>query len=1051
MKRKIKAKRAKKTKRAKKASPSSPPKRAAGARASHTKTSLREDKLQSTPWDRSDDQIERDLLTGDNIADLQKIFGAGGYRELRDLAKEAQSRSVRGGMRVLILPGIMGSKLGIQHTLLNDVLWFNPVEIAAGRLPQLRLTPTGSKYTAVGVILFAYLRLKLKLKIAGFDADFHAFDWRNSVSDSGKELADRIKSEGRPVELVAHSMGGLVARAALTRDLKNVGKVIMLGTPNYGSFAPVQVLRGTYDTVAGIAKLDLLHSAVELVNRCFNTFPGLYEMLPSPEKFTGTDLFSTSAWPGTDPHPLTDLLNAAKNVQSRMITGDSRFYLIAGFNRETVVGVREDVKGEFTYDVSQEGDGTVPLTFAKLKGIPESQIYYVEETHGNLPNNSDVERAVKDLLGTGKTGILPVTLPPVQRGLRSVRESELSQKTARTAVAVTVDPRQALLPVAAPLQPSRFAAPLVTATAVSAAVSATNAPASSITFQNLVVGRRRQRRLDLQVCSGSITQVDSRAWVLGLFQNVRPSGAAAAIDRRLGGAISDFAARRMFSGDSGEIFSMPLGRNALRGDMVLFAGMGPFDAFNPETLEMVSENVVRVLVRTRVHEFATVAMGAGSGFSIARLLEASLTGYFRALKDADASGIFRSITICETDATRLAEIKQELYRLSSTSLFDDIEVSLDEVTAEVVPDDTVAEVRAVRAPEPVYLLVRSETSAKAIGYRMSVLSASGRASLVSDIVSVANSALESKLAEIDSVNSLKQLSEFGKTLTETVLPKIVRAELMEEPERHLVVVHDAEASKIPWETLRFTQPNSPEWAPGEKAGISHRLDADKLPLATWSERRRKSNKISILLIVDPNSNLPGAVEEGNRVTDLASRDNRIVLTKLMHSQATRAALLSGMRSGQYDVVHYAGHAGFDAADPERLGLLCFDGILHGSDLASMTQLPSLVFFNACEAARVRGFDPDDRPPAKRAETIRQSFSVAEALLRGGVANFLGTYWSVGDEAAKEFSSHFYDAVLDGDCLGDAIQKGRTAVRAINSRDWADYVFYGSYDFALKLI
>jgi CHAT domain-containing protein len=88
---------------------------------------------------------------------------------------------------------------------------------------------------------------------------------------------------------------------------------------------------------------------------------------------------------------------------------------------------------------------------------------------------------------------------------------------------------------------------------------------------------------------------------------------------------------------------------------------------------------------------------------------------------------------------------------------------------------------------------------------------------------------------------------------------------------------------------------------------------------------------------------------------------------------------------------------------------------------------------------------------KASEHVAKSLGVAETLLRAGIANVLGTYWPVGDDAAKEFSAQFYPALLDGVTLGEAIQRGRKAViEGAKSIDWADYVFYGSHDFMLKV-
>ena len=70
------------------------------------------------------------------------------------------------------------------------------------------------------------------------------------------------------------------------------------------------------------------------------------------------------------------------------------------------------------------------------------------------------------------------------------------------------------------------------------------------------------------------------------------------------------------------------------------------------------------------------------------------------------------------------------------------------------------------------------------------------------------------------------------------------------------------------------------------------------------------------------------------------------------------------------------------------------------------------------------------------------------FLAGGVANFLGTHWPVGDEAALAFSRTLYAALLAGDPLGDAVLAARRRIAALPSLDWADYVHYGNPEFRL---
>ena len=179
--------------------------------------------------------------------------------------------------------------------------------------------------------------------------------------------------------------------------------------------------------------------------------------------------------------------------------------------------------------------------------------------------------------------------------------------------------------------------------------------------------------------------MSARAYVLGVFRNVAPSGAARAVDQRLGGAITDFTARRMLSGDVGAVFTVPASRNQLPAEMVLFAGLGPFDQFNSGVQQLVAKNAIRLLARSRIDELATVLLGIGTGHSVGSVLQHLLVGFLRGLADADADQRFRSIAVCETDSVRFNEMRRELYKLVGTALFDDVELTLNEI--EVPPSE----------------------------------------------------------------------------------------------------------------------------------------------------------------------------------------------------------------------------------------------------------------------------------------------------------------------------------------------------------------------------
>ena len=995
--------------------------------------------------------LEDALASGKDAQWLEAYFGEAIYQELTLLAQQAKQRKKRGGPRVLVLPGIMGSTIGEPGTLWNDVIWFDPKDIALGNLVDLALTSKKSPYRSLGVVPIAYTFLKLRLTIAGYDVDYHHYDWRQSLDKLGNELVSRLKQErAQEIFLVAHSLGGLVSRSALAQKAPKVKQLVMLGTPNHGSFVPVQAIRAVYSVVRQVAALDPFHSAEELSSQVFTSFPGLYEMLPTAEKFSELDLYDPSIWPPEGPRPRPDLLAKVKPVQESLAKADDRFVLIAGVNQDTVTNLRID-QSEFVYEQTNEGDGTVPLAFSRLDG---AKTYYVEESHGSLPNNRSVGNAVIDLIATGKTNVLSDQWTQARGGLaRPLRDSDLRTPVFEGRRGPKQLTQRDIRMVLDPLLSSEAHEVVTPAGTPSSGIQGAETPYGH-RFDQVVVGRRRQHRVDIRLALGSITEVDARAYVLGIYRDVTPSGAAMALDSRLRGAIGDFMRRRMFSGTVGELFMMPTGRHPVSADTIILAGLGHFDEFDDEVLQLTAENVIRTCVRTNVEEVATVLFGAGSGRSTATALKDLLTGFFRGLRDADHDHSFRRITLCEMDISRYQEIKQELLRLSSTGLFSEVEATFDEVTLPAPAQFAEPTRGFVREPDPIYLIVRDESGPgrKDLSLRLSLLTAGSKAAIISETKDVKASDLSTHLEKLGRIGSssftLDTLKQFGEDLSQLVLPDQVATALRSIPNRHLVVVHDANGSRIPWETLRMG-----EWCPGSDHGVSRRYVAENLSVAKWLEQRQLGSTLDVLLVVNPTQDLPGAEQEGDRIQKLFQSQPSIKIHEIRGVHATKSALLAKFRSGEFDVVHYAGHAFFDQENPARSGILCHnDEVLSGADLAGVGNLPALMFFNACEAGRVRGASKTS--PARKdkhvSARLTKSVGLAEAFLRGGVANYLGTYWPVGDASAAAFAETFYTELLMGRTVGAALRAGRGKVlQEIKSVDWADYLLYGSPDFQLK--
>lgn len=363
-----------------------------------------------TPYDRfalTDTEAGQLLRSGARRTELEAFFGPAEYHELAALAHRAcAARLARDAARVLIVPGIMGSQLGLARRapLPNDVLWLDPVDIGAGRLSALKV-PDARAIRPYGVVLYSYLRLKLQLRAAGFDAVLYQYDWRLGIEALGRELAALLATESHPrVRLIGHSMGGLVCRAALAQPgTARIERVVLLGTPNLGSFAPVQALRGTYSVVRKIAQLDALNSAETLAGEIFSTFPSLYQMLPVPHDSESLDLFDAAQWPRSGPQPRADLLRAAARIQTQLAVPDERFSVVIGIGQETVTSVTRH-RDDFLYTITREGDGTVPARRAELAG---AGTWYAAVSHGELARDPIVAGAIADLLQSGTTQRLP--------------------------------------------------------------------------------------------------------------------------------------------------------------------------------------------------------------------------------------------------------------------------------------------------------------------------------------------------------------------------------------------------------------------------------------------------------------------------------------------------------------------------------------------------------------------------------------------------------------------------------------------------------------------
>jgi pimeloyl-ACP methyl ester carboxylesterase len=370
-------------------------------------------------------------LSEDERAVLQEYLGR---EEFLDLYKAATRRRRGPSLgRVVVLPGLMGTNLdSVDASGDADRVWFNIFRMIGGRVSDLRLGEDGQPLPAppsvrtAGIHSGTYLKLLFELQ-AHWDTIAFGYDWRADVRQSAAALAERIRewAKGEPVHLVAHSMGGILARTFIRRfpdawagmqdrtGKGRGGRLVMLGTPNRGAFAIVLALSGDEKLLKMLATLDRKHDLTELL-QILNTFPGSYQLLPSPRVDLGDDhrrLFDAAAW-GSLP-VRQGLLRQGEQFQEWLhpVIDPDRLVFVAGYGQPTPVRVRIEGPGRFTYDVTDEGDGRVPHSLGLLEDV---RTYWVKEKHGDLARNKSVLQAMHLLLQTGETLLLESARPRVR-------------------------------------------------------------------------------------------------------------------------------------------------------------------------------------------------------------------------------------------------------------------------------------------------------------------------------------------------------------------------------------------------------------------------------------------------------------------------------------------------------------------------------------------------------------------------------------------------------------------------------------------------------------
>jgi TolB-like protein len=214
------------------------------------------------------------------------------------------------------------------------------------------------------------------------------------------------------------------------------------------------------------------------------------------------------------------------------------------------------------------------------------------------------------------------------------------------------------------------------------------------------------------------------------------------------------------------------------------------------------------------------------------------------------------------------------------------------------------------------------------------------------------------------------------------------------------------------------------------------------PIPEIAADREVRDHLKVLLVVDPTESLPEAGHEGELLCALLDGVAKVEVTLLGGKQVRKIPLLAALQT--HDIVHFAGHSHYDPDDPSKSGWRLHEGVLTAGELSKLSRPPLLVFSNSCQAGTTSEWAGGYRYEG-------QAFGIGSAFLLAGVRNYVGTFWVVHDEESVLFATSFYQHIVSGLSLGEALLKARHRVlqqRGWQGLTWASYMLYGDPAYVL---
>ena len=1011
--------------------------------------------------------IARALLDGRRVPDGFAAIGPESSDGLSSAGSRGSSaRALVGASRspdrpaVIVLPGVLGTNLAVGgHRVWLGVRIFNGIRQLAYRADDTGVQTDG--------LLGPYYDDLMAHLAQTHEVIPFPFDWRRPIEAEARRLAvvargalDERRVTRTPVRMIAHSMGGLVARALqleapdVWRDLMSHddARLLMLGTPNAGSWAPMQALSGDDRLANLLGAVGTLFDVAE-ARSLFARLPGFLQLQAGLLDETNGLAHSETwrrladgdrqlwevdlAWFQLDLQrkvaawgiPPDDVLAQARELQARMAAQDlgeakRRMLLVLGSATRTACGYDLGPTGRFEYQQTDRGDGTVPDASAILAGVAT---WRAAVDHGALPRHRELFPGLVELLARGAT--ISQELKPV--GTRSALVADVGRVEDMPRTGRSRDWTAEALDGLAGIDATIGAPPEERA-----------GPTAS--SPNQVTPAIR-----VSVTNGDLTFIEEPL-LLGHYRSLTLTGAERVIDRFIGGTMSEALRLRRYPTATGEseVFENLQPNPDDRADVprpsaVIVVGLGPEGELRAEELSRsVRQGVIGYAQRlaqdptgpTSFALAATLAGSGGLGISVGMSARAVIQGVRAANEKLlkEAWPIVARLRFIELYEDRATEVLRELLgaadRLPAVFSVD----PLLEVGQRPLPRPDTPGYRGAEYDYVSAVSGATEEGHASIAFtvdtrraRTEVRSTSPQLGLVQGLIAE---------AEADRRADAK----LGKTLFQVLVPAELDAFFGDSSA--VVLEVDDSTAPIPWEVLGVDheddQPNELPWS------IRTRL-IRKLRSPTFRENPTAAGvRAEVLVFGDPDCDrdrfpvLEGARREARMVAGVLGQGKPII-------EASARVMVSALLDRPYSIIHIAGHGREDGG-----GVVMSGGQVLGAELvARMRRVPDLVFVNCCHSGRQTlgpGLERDVPGRPARAATV------ASGLIRLGVRCVIATGWAVDDDAAERFSQIFYQGLREGRTFIEATSQARETIwrEFRDSNTWAAYQCYGDPDWTM---